>query len=318
MPLGGYCQICRNWVWLNAYGECQAGHPASAIRDVQQLQPRGGDEQTLLAVDAARSFALRSRGRPAAAWRHSLWLPLTFAAGLLSWLAFVYIGLRARRIEWLVAGIIYAVPPILVAAFRGTSLFWPFVAVELTAWVVSMLHAVLVRGQYRAIMLAGGPASALPAAPDGRLEPQTLALPSGLDADSAATLRAAQDSIHAVQAAGRGIIAPAVRDKVDGLARTAQRILTELRDDPRRLPLARGFLTYYLLAAERIVAGYVELSARNLASPEADATLQRAVGAMDTIQRAFDRELVDLAQTDVIDLDAEIRLLETTARMESY
>lgn len=168
--MGGFCQVCRRWVWLNAYGECQFGHPASAVGDVQQLQPRAGDEQTNLGVDATRSFALRHGRGPVAGWRYSLWIGLTFACGLLSWLAFVYIGMRARRIEWLVAGIIYAVPPILVAAFWRTALFWPLVAVALTSWVVSILHAFLVRGQYRAVMIAGGSAGELPAAPDGSFE----------------------------------------------------------------------------------------------------------------------------------------------------
>ena len=316
MPLGGFCQVCRRWVWLNAYGECQFGHPASAVGDVQQLQPRAGDEQTNLGVDATRSFALRHSRGPVAGWRYSLWIGLTFAFGLLSWLAFVYIGMRARRIEWLVAGIIYAVPLILVAAFWGTALFWPLVAVALTSWVVSILHALLVRGQYRAVMIAGGAAGELPAAPDGSFEPQRLALPGGLDDDVVRALRTAQTTIDEILDAGRGIAAPPVRAKVDTLCRTAQRILAELRDEPRRLDLARGFLTYYLAAAQRIVTGYADLAARDLAAPGAQPVLDRAVAALDTVQQAFDRELVNLALTDVIDLDAEIALLETTAGME--
>ena len=118
MPLGGFCDVCGRWAWVNAYGECQFGHPASAVRDIQQLHAAGRDDPVQPTVDAARSFALRpSRG--VAAWRYSLWMPLTFAFGLLSWLAFLFIGLRARRIEWIVAGLIYAVPPVLVIAFRA-------------------------------------------------------------------------------------------------------------------------------------------------------------------------------------------------------
>jgi hypothetical protein len=316
MPLGGYCRACRRWVWLNTYGECQFGHPASAVSDVQQLKPREGDEQTQLTIDAARSFALRRRSGPAAAWRHSLWIVFTLPFGLLSWLAFVYIGLRARRVEWLVAGIIYAVPPILVAAFHGTALFWPLVAVALTTWVISILHAVLVRGQYRAVMLAGGPAGLLPAAPEGSYETERLALPSGLDADVVHTLEAAQATVDEIAATGHGIDAPPVRARVEMLCRTAQRILAELRDDPRRLSLARAFLTYYLEAAGRIVAGYADLAGKRLDPAQVEPVLERAIVALDTVQQAFDRELVNLALSDVIDLDAEIALLETTARME--
>ena len=40
MPLGGYCTVCQRWVWLTPYGECQNGHPALAVKDVQQLKPQ--------------------------------------------------------------------------------------------------------------------------------------------------------------------------------------------------------------------------------------------------------------------------------------
>ena len=39
MPLGGFCETCGRWVWVNGYGECENGHPAAVVRDVQQLRP---------------------------------------------------------------------------------------------------------------------------------------------------------------------------------------------------------------------------------------------------------------------------------------
>jgi 5-bromo-4-chloroindolyl phosphate hydrolysis protein len=218
--------------------------------------------------------------------------------------------------EGTVAGFTYPTPPILVLAFWGTPVFWPLVAAELTVWAISMLHAFLIRDQYRAAML-GGAAAGLPAPPDGRFDLHELALPKGIDSDVARALEEAQAAIEELATTGRRITDPDVRASVDALARTAQRILFELRDEPRRLELARGFLTYYLGAAQRIVSGYVDLSGRGLPSAEASDVLARAVTTIDTLQRAFDRELVTLALTDVIDLDAEISLLETTTRSES-
>ena len=47
------------------------------------------------------------------------------------------------------------------------------------------------------------------------------------------------------------------------------------------------------------------------------ATLDRAIASLDSVERAFERELVNLVQTDVIDLDSEVALLERTVEMES-
>jgi hypothetical protein len=41
---------------------------------------------------------------------HSLWIGWTFTLGFFSWLAFAYIGLRARHTEWILWALIYATP----------------------------------------------------------------------------------------------------------------------------------------------------------------------------------------------------------------
>src|SRR5665647_3445967 len=61
MPVGGYCSVCDRWVWLTPYGECQNGHPASAVRDVQQLKPR---TNPVVVADAQAPAARRRRRVP--------------------------------------------------------------------------------------------------------------------------------------------------------------------------------------------------------------------------------------------------------------
>ena len=92
MPLGGYCSVCARWVWLTPYGECQNGHPASAVRDVQQLKPQ---TQPAVVVDAgwprvcagARASAGGGATRCGSRW--------TFTAGFLNWVV-VRLHRRAR------------------------------------------------------------------------------------------------------------------------------------------------------------------------------------------------------------------------------
>ena len=76
MPLGGYCTVCQRWVWLSPYGECQNGHPALAVKDVQQLKPQ--DDPDVLVGEVL------DEGRPRARfrwwWRHSAWILWTFTS----------------------------------------------------------------------------------------------------------------------------------------------------------------------------------------------------------------------------------------------
>jgi hypothetical protein len=93
---------------------------------------------------------LTSRGRR---WEllHSLWIGWTFTLGFFSWLAFVYIGLRARHPRWILWAVLYATPLTLFAIF-GVSLPQSQVnaALDITIvlGVVSVVHAFLIRKEY--------------------------------------------------------------------------------------------------------------------------------------------------------------------------
>ena len=109
-----------------------------------------------------------------------------------------------------------------------------------------------------------------------------------------------------------------VRERIVRLCRTADEILAELAAKPRKLDAARSFLTYYLDAAARIVAGLRQpLAARRLASPEINAALGKAEASLDSVQQAFDRQLANVLEDRVLDLESEIELLEKTVDMET-
>lgn len=107
-----------------------------------------------------------------------------------------------------------------------------------------------------------------------------------------------------------------VRGKAHGVCDAAARILSEIRQDPADLRRARNFLDYYLEATIKVVDRYVSLSARGVQTAEMQSALQRAEASLDTIRSAYDKQLVQLLENDVMDLDVELRVLERTIEME--
>ncbi len=350
MQPGGYCEMCSRWVWVNGRGECQFGHPASAVREVQPLKPRSGEDRaptssaagsTSLVLATPGALAAMNVGTPtpdappAAArpyigpfpprkrstgrwwWRHSLWIVWTFSLGLFNWLAFLYIGVRARRWLWLLASLVYLLPIALTVASVGSGYLGLAVGFQLFMSGVSMLHAFVARPRYRAIMFGDPPSGTAPAPPPVLVRTPRAALPRGLDDDVATVIRDAQTQVDEIAAVAEAIEKPDVRRKVTVLCRTAESILLELRNEPGQVSLARPFLSYYLEAANRIVRGYVDLSLRNLDSLDARTTRARAEASLDSIQRAFDSQLAGLLQHQVLDLDSEIALLEKTVQMDT-
>jgi len=142
------------------------------------------------------------------------------------------------------------------------------------------------------------------------------ALP-GLGAAPAGARRAITDAratITRMRAAAAGIGDARVRAKAVALCDTAERVLGELQRKPAGVARARRFLCYYLEAAQRIVARYVQLGGRGGAMAEVGATLDKVEPALDVMASVFAAQLAHLQRDDALDLDAELSLLETTAR----
>ena len=315
MPLGGYCTICQRWVWLTPYGECEYGHPPAAVRDVQQLSPAHPRE----AIIEATAGSLVGPARFRFWWRHSLWIAWTFTGGFFNWVAFMYIGVRARHLPWSLLGFVYLVPLALTIAAWGTPLARLFIIVQLFASAGSVLHALYLRPYYRAVMFGDVSRRTLPQPPEPPelAAPERPPLPRGIDEAAAEVITAARSQIDGIAQNAAYITKSAVREKVVGLCHTAEEIVSELAAKPRKIDAARSFLTYYLDAAARIVDGYANLTGRTASAPEIGQALNRAEESLDSIQQAFDRQLGNVLEDRVLDLESEIELLEKTVRMET-
>ncbi len=315
MPLGGYCTVCQRWVWLTPYGECQNGHPALAVKDVQQLKPQA--ESDVLVGEIVEDGPRRARFRWW--WRHSLWIGWTFTLGFMNWLAFIYVGVRARHTPWTLLGFAYMVPLVLTILAIGTPLLQAAIVIQLLVSAASVVNALYLRPYYRAIMFGDASPRSLPAPP----QPPALAagarpqLPKNIDERAADVLQPARRQVDTILRTAGSIGKPAVRDEVVGLCATADQIIAELAAQPRKLDAARGFLTYYLDAAQRIVEGYVNLGQRGSSTAEINQTLARAEASLKVVQQAFDRQLANVLEDRALDLDSEIELLERTVRSET-
>ena len=319
MPLGGFCEVCDRWVWLTPYGACENGHPATRVRDVQQLKASASTGVAPYEGDYAPFSPGKARFR--FWWRHSLWIGWTFTLGFFNWLAFVYIGIRARHAAWTIAGFAYLIPLILTLASFGTPLFRGFAALQLFVSAASVAHALYLRPYYRAVMFGDAPRTSLPAPPqDPRLLPpaERPPLPRGIDDAAGEVILAARRQVDAVRETAGAIGKRAVQDKVVRLCRDG-------RPDPRRArhQAAQGRRGAQLsdLLSRRRPAHRRRLRAAGLAptsSPDIARALARAEASLDSVQTAFDRQLAGVLEDRVLDLESEIELLEKTVHMDDY
>jgi hypothetical protein len=92
----------------------------------------------------------------------------------------------------------------------------------------------------------------------------------------------------------------------------------DLERHPEDLRAARRFLEYYPETTLRIVDRYIELSRHQSRSADLERTLAKVESILEMVEHAFRKELAHLLEDDVLDLDAEIDVLEKSISLQGF
>jgi 5-bromo-4-chloroindolyl phosphate hydrolysis protein len=134
--------------------------------------------------------------------------------------------------------------------------------------------------------------------------------------DFNAALSTGAQKLTQLKRAAERITDKRVRGKAYAVCDSVARILSDIREDPKDLRPARKFLDYYLDATIKVVDRYASLASKSVQSDDLSASLSRVEESLDTIKSAYDKQLVQLLENDVMDLDTELEVLERTIKME--
>ncbi len=107
-----------------------------------------------------------------------------------------------------------------------------------------------------------------------------------------------------------------VAKQIQDICKTGSEIFAYIQKNPDDLKKAKQFINYYLDTTEKIVNRYVELSAAKEKSPEVESSLKKVEEMLVSIDETYKKQLHNLMEDDVLDLNTEIKVLETTMKME--
>jgi hypothetical protein len=127
-----------------------------------------------------------------------------------------------------------------------------------------------------------------------------------------AALEQAQETITAIEQAGRDIRQPDLGARLRRIIGLARAILNRLEDDPRDLRRARKFLNVYLDGVQRVVAGYAKTH-QHISAPEIDAHFLRA---LITVEEVFREQQQALLASDLDELDVQLEVLTQQLQRE--
>lgn len=123
-------------------------------------------------------------------------------------------------------------------------------------------------------------------------------------------IRQGRESIAAIRRLNEQIPDEDISENLSALEDLTRKIFTRLEADKQYVPRCRQFLNYYLPTTITLLERYVALQSQGLDTGDVREAMGRIAGMLHTIREAFARQLDSLFAQDVVDINAEITVME--------
>ena len=104
--------------------------------------------------------------------------------------------------------------------------------------------------------------------------------------------------------------------QIDHLEQVTGKIIDHVAAQPKKLPQIRRFMDYYLPTTLKILNAYDRMGAAGVAGENITATRKKVEDMMDTIVRAYDRQLDALFGEEALDISTDITVMENLLARE--
>ena len=122
-------------------------------------------------------------------------------------------------------------------------------------------------------------------------------------------LRGRQD-LQQIEQINVAIADERISAQLDELAALTRNIFQEIQEAPQKLPQIRRFLDYYLPTTLSLLKKYEKFHTREIEGENSQQAMAQIDQLLDKILVAFRRQLDTLFEADVMDITAEIRVME--------
>ena len=119
-----------------------------------------------------------------------------------------------------------------------------------------------------------------------------------------------------IRRANDRIADPAISAKIDRLEDLAGKIFRIVEEEQAKKAKASTFLNYYLPTTQKLLDSYADFEEAGVSGGNVSQAKQRIADTMDKIVAGFERQLDQLYQSDAMDVDSDIRVMEQMLRRD--
>lgn len=109
----------------------------------------------------------------------------------------------------------------------------------------------------------------------------------------------------------------ALSAKIDRIEQVSGRIFKAIEDDPAKKGASGTFLNYYLPTTLKLLENYADFEEAGVSGENLSQAKSRIEATMDSIVVGFEHQLDELYRTDAMDIDSDIRVMETMLRRDT-
>lgn len=107
-----------------------------------------------------------------------------------------------------------------------------------------------------------------------------------------------------------------MRKKVETVCNSANKIVDFVEKNPAKASEARRFFTYYIDMTKKILTKYNDYLSTGIQSDESAKVIDQTSRALDLLEETFTKIFDKLIQNDVMDIEADVNLLENMLKSE--
>ena len=119
-----------------------------------------------------------------------------------------------------------------------------------------------------------------------------------------------------IRRANDQIADPLLSAKIDRLENITAKIFRAVEEDPQKRGRIDTFFDYYLPTTQKLLDSYAEFEAAGIEGENLRQAKSRIASTMDAIVQGFERQLDELYKADAMDVDSDIRVMETMLRRD--
>ncbi len=109
-----------------------------------------------------------------------------------------------------------------------------------------------------------------------------------------------------------------VTKDLEEITKTADKIITRIEENELQNKTARKFMDYYLPVCVKIVGRYDEIENQSLTSKDSKEFMQNTGKILKATNKAFKKILNSLYQSEIVDADAEMKVLNTMLTADGF